>query len=69
MIKFSQINKYFKYNILNLIGFSINFALIYYLNMFLEDEAFGIFFLTYTIMNTVTFSFQPIAYYIIKKLV
>ena len=68
MIKFLQINKYLKYNILNLIGFSINFALLYYLNMFLEDEAFGIFFLTYTIMNTVTFSFQPIAYYIIKEI-
>ena len=68
MIKFSQINKYLKYNILNLIGFSINFALLYYLNMFLEDEAFGIFFLTYTIMNTVSFSFQPIAYYIIKEI-
>ena len=68
MIKFSQINKYLKYNILNLIGFSINFTLLYYLNMFLEDEAFGIFFLTYTVMNTVTFSFQPIAYYIIKEI-
>lgn len=68
MIKFSQINKYLKYNIFYLIGFSINFALLYYLNMFLEDEAFGIFFLTYTIMNTVSFSFQPIAYYIIKEI-
>ena len=68
MIKSSQINKYLKYNILYLIGFSINFALLYYLNMFLEDEAFGIFFLTYTIMNTVSFSFQPIAYYIIKEI-
>ena len=68
MIKFSHINKYFKYNILNLIGFSINFALLYYLNMFLDDEAFGIFFLTYTVMNTVTFSFQPIAYFIIREI-
>jgi hypothetical protein len=68
MIKNFQVKKYFLFNALNLIGFIINFGLLYYLNLFLLDELFGIFFITYTILNTVTFSLQPIAYHIIKEI-
>ena len=51
MIKNFQVKKYFLFNTLNLIGFIINFGLLYYLNLNLLDELFGIFFISSNTCN------------------